>query len=589
MLADVKWGNGLKSKEIDQEILNWIFGNQIVEIAKSQIDILFNYIVKTVKNKEERQNRHLIPLKCLLCYAENSGLQDILKMEMDQERAYASLLNKQMGKSYTSATKFIAFCRKTLFLEAKEINWEANVWYVEKLNIAPERYSLSSMIESFSFLDIQFPDNRTMLQKYVKYLFTVTNLNLGTIRIKHTYAKEFLKFLEEKGEVITNIDMQSVQEYFDRLSMQSISSQSCNNKIKEIAAFIQYLQVTGQIAQFAIPVSFYKKKSFPKNNEIKDLDKKLDLLMLHLSEFPEQLRIMSLILLYTGIDKGKLFLLRNADFYYENDDNWVNVPDENRSVPISYVLHGLVLKYTEKNQISVDNPIFLNKGRKYTARSFQDAIMEHCMKSGILDGEYIFKGNGYQKELCKALYRNGASMQVIREYMGYSTDETVKKNIGWFDEEVAKKSTKFFQQEENSLGGKLLMAKYDKMNEANRQESEKKIELAIAEIRRIASEGNTVSVSELSRNTGLSNGFFYKNEQVRDVLNEEREKQDQSKLAQIKREVRDKSLEKQVELYQKELKRLLEENESLKKENQKLARALNKLQMNSLGLLENMA
>ena len=281
--------------------------------------------------------------------------------------------------------------------------------------------------------------------------------------------------------------------------------------------------------------------------------------------------------------------MRNADFYYENDDNWMIVPDENRSVPISYVLHWLVLKYAEKNQISVDSPLFLNKGRKYTARSFQDTIMEHCMKSGILDGEYIFKGNGYQKELCKALYRNGASIQVIREYMGYSTDETVKKNIGWFDEVVAKKSTEFFQQEENSLGGKLLMAKYDKMNEANRQESEKKIELAIAEIRRIASEGKTVSVSELSRNTGLSKGFFYKNEQVREVLNEEQEKQDQGKLAQIKREVRDKSLEKQVELYQKELKILLEENESLKKENHKLTKALNKLQMNYLGLSEYMA
>ena len=100
---------------------------------------------------------------------------------------------------------------------------------------------------------------------------------------------------------------------------------------------------------------------------------------------------MSLILLYTGIDKGKLFLLRNADFYYENDDNWMIVLDENRSVPISYVLHWLVLKYAEKNQISVDSLLFLNKGRKYTARSFQDAIMEHCLKSGILDGEYILR------------------------------------------------------------------------------------------------------------------------------------------------------------------------------------------------------
>lgn len=383
----------MKSKETDKEILDWKFENEIDETVKAQIELLLNYVVKVVKNEEERQNRYLIPLKCLLCYAKNSGLQDILKMETAQEREYTSLLKKQMGKSYTSVIRFIAFCRKALFLESEEINWEANVWYVEKLNVAPERYSLSSTIESFSFLDIQFPDNRAMLQKYMKYLFTVTNLNLGTIRIKHTYAKEFFKFLEEKGEVITNIDVHSVKEYFDRLSMQSISPQSCNNKIKEIAAFIQYLQVTDQMAQFIIPVSLYKKKSFPKNQDIKDLDKKLDLLMIHLSEFPEQLRIMILILLYTGIDKGKLFLLRNADFYYENDDNWMIVPDENRSVPISYVLHWLVLKYAEKNHISVDSLLFLNKGRKYTARSFQDAIMEHCMKSGILDGEYIFNLN----------------------------------------------------------------------------------------------------------------------------------------------------------------------------------------------------
>ena len=65
---------------------------------------------------------------------------------------------------------------------------------------------------------------------------------------------------------------------------------------------------------------------------------------------------------------------------------------------------------------------------------------------------------------------------------------------------------------------------------------------------------------------------------MRSLLNEEKEKQDQGTLARIKREVRDKSLEKQVELYQREIKRLLGENESLKKENRKLVRALNKLQ-----------
>ena len=70
--------------------------------------------------------------------------------------------------------------------------------------------------------------------------------------------------------------------------------------------------------------------------------------MLHLSEFPEQLRIMSLILLYTGINKGKLFLLRNADFYYEKDDSWMKVPSTNRSVPVPDILHLLVKAFRKE-------------------------------------------------------------------------------------------------------------------------------------------------------------------------------------------------------------------------------------------------
>lgn len=517
-------------------------------------------------------------LKYLVCYAENSGLQDILGMNAAQEMEFASLLRRQIGKSNVNAPQFIAFCRKTLFLELQEISWEANVWYVEKLNIVPERYSLSSTIESFSFLDIRLEDNRKMLQEYMKYLFTVTNLNLGTIRIKQTCIKEFLKYLDEQEKEITTIDVNSVKEYFEKLSLKRISPQSYNNKIRVVTIFLQYLQVKDNINHFTIPVFFYKKKSYPKNHEVRDLDKKLDLLTLHLSEFPEQLCIMSLLLLYTGISKGKLFLLRNIDFYCENEDSWMKVPGTNRSVPIPDILHLFVLRYSEKSHIDIERLLFLNKGKKYTARSFEEAITKQCLKSGILDGEYVFKGNGYQKELCKALYRNGTSIQAIREYMGYSTDETVKKYIGWVDEEVSRKSDEFFKQEEVSLGGNLLMAKYDKMNEANRQESEKKAQLAIAEIHRTVSEGKPISVSELSRNTGLSKGFFYKNEQVRNLLKEEKEKQDQGTLAWIKREVRDKSLEKQVELYQREIKRLLDENENLKKENRKLVRALNKLQ-----------
>ena len=56
----------------------------------------------------------------------------------------------------------------------------------------------------------------------------------------------------------------------------------------------------------------------------------------------------------------------------------------------------------------------------------------------------------------------------------------------------------------SKLTGKLM---FD-MWKANQQESERKIQLAVAEIHRTVSEGKPISVSELSRNTGLSKGFL---------------------------------------------------------------------------------
>ncbi len=198
-LPDYFVGNIAQSfQKEDLEILYWDFGKEVNETVKLQIEQLLNHAVKTIKDKEERRNRYLFPLKYLFCYAENSDLQDILKIEADEEEEFTSFLRMQIAELNINSKSFITFCRKTLFLEAKGINWEAYAWYVAKLNIAHERYSFSSTIESFSFLDIRLEDNRKVLQEYMKYLFTVTNLNLGTIRIKQTYIKEFLKLYQRE-------------------------------------------------------------------------------------------------------------------------------------------------------------------------------------------------------------------------------------------------------------------------------------------------------------------------------------------------------------------------------------------------------
>ena len=62
--------------------------------------------------------------------------------------------------------------------------------------------------------------------------------------------------------------------------------------------------------------------------------------------------------------------------------------------------------------------------------------------------------------------------------------------------------------------------KYDKMIAVNKAESEQKIKKAIRAIDDMGARGLPISVTELVRWTGLSRGFFYKNIQVRQRLEE---------------------------------------------------------------------
>lgn len=273
-------------------------------------------------------------------------------------------------------------------------------------------------------------------------------------------------------------------------------------------------------------------------------------------------------------DREKLlnnYLLRDTNFYVQDDDSWMKIPETNRSIPIPEALHLMVLKYIMMNHIPIDSYLFCeNKGEIYTYQSFRKAIMRQCSLRGILDNKYIFKGNGYQIEFGKRLYNSGVSIQIIREYMGYTSDETVKKNLDIIDGKTMRASEMFFQRTGSVWGGMLPVAKYDKMRECNQEENRKKVELAITEIKKLESEGKNISVSELSRNTGLSKAFFYKNENVRSVLDVATEKQRDESFVAIKEEVKRLSLERQVEYYEKKIKELIRENESLKEENAKL-------------------
>ena len=277
--------------EKDKDILSWDFSADISETVKYQVEWILCHIAKHIKNREERRNQYLLPLKFLFQYAEEAKLLDVLRMEKVQEVECTAWLKLKIGRCCGSPGKFLEFCRKEFFLKEKESAWHANVWYVDGLNINPERQAKGSVIQRFSFLDIVVPESRAALQEYTKYLFRITGQSVGTIRIQHTYVREFMRYLEENDIAVSHISYQTVKRYLEHLRTQRIKPQSCNNKIQGTIKFISYLQVKGLVCYFEIPSAHFLKKAYPVRNEIRGLDGKIEQLEGKLYLFPEDLRM----------------------------------------------------------------------------------------------------------------------------------------------------------------------------------------------------------------------------------------------------------------------------------------------------------
>ena len=124
--------------------------------------------------------------------------------------------------------------------------------------------------------------------------------------------------------------------------------------------------------------------------------------------------------------------------------------------------------------------------------------------------------------------------------------------------------------------------KYDKMIAVNKAESEKKVEKAIQAIEDMRSRGVQVSVTELTRCTGLSRGFFYKNMSVRQKLDEVTKQFSSIREGQAERNqfVRDSILQAIREDFGKSE----AENQRLKLENAQLAQRCTDLQKEVVAL-----
>lgn len=123
------------------------------------------------------------------------------------------------------------------------------------------------------------------------------------------------------------------------------------------------------------------------------------------------------------------------------------------------------------------------------------------------------------------------------------------------------------------------MEKFEKMVKQNQAESKEKIASAIAAILEMEQAGERVQICELTKRTGLSRGFFYKNTAVRKELDRALELQRGMTFTNPRKAVLDVAMEKQITLLTKQVEKQKKQIAELEAENIKLKKALDRKEL----------
>lgn len=447
-----------------REILVWDFTRHCSERLKKQIFVALDCVIETYTERNTQRNR-LLALQYLYDFCVRNGVGDIEKLEMKQiEKYQSSLRQKFKGKKIPPAYEhIIGIARKAVFLAAKEIHWQANIWYLERFHIAERRKDPSKSLESISFLEIVNRENRKYAQEYMKYELGITGQALSTINGRYRFVRNFLVSIDKDVCQCTHED---IENYIKKLQENELAAKSFNERLSGIRHFFKFLEVKGHIKNVPFRAEYHWKKELPVHHD-RSVEYEVYMeIMQKLHLFPEHLRCMFLHLWCIGLRASEVCTLKGNAYYRQGEDAWIQVYQVKmktyKRIPIPEGLYRIMQVYLKKNQISADEYIFKdsrNGACKY--QTFRHQMIKRCKENGIAGGNYIFQSHDYRHTVASMFYDNEVSIQSIRDYLGHAYEEMTQQYIDYMPRKLAEANEEYFNNPEHDLASGLRKGEND--------------------------------------------------------------------------------------------------------------------------------
>ena len=440
--------------------LVWDFGQKAPEKMKHQIFDSLHYVIENYSG--DQLLVHLRRLKGLYGFCTDRGIGDIDGIEPAQAEEFEKAMRSSGEK--TTSSRIIDLCRKALFMQAAEIRWDANVWYMERLHLQPERLNLAKPVKALSFLEVTHKGNRELLKKYMRYGIGVTNLSISVLQREMIWVRNFLSEIRQgEQEDVCRVTEKQMEDYFRKQMDKELQPKSFNGQVMSIQHFFNFLIARGYIERAPFCADYYLKKVMPKHNDRCVEAEVWAEILRKLPCFPEDIRLMYLHLWGIGLRISEVCALKGDAYYIQGKDAWVQVYQTKmrsyKRIPIPYALYRLMMVYLKKHQIGSDEYAFQSsRGEAYRSATFRLKMQECCEKNGIKDGEYIFRSHDYRHGIATLFYDSGVSLQGVRDYLGHVYEEMTQQYVDYMPRKIEKASDEYFK-EHGSLAASLKIRK----------------------------------------------------------------------------------------------------------------------------------
>lgn len=452
----------------DKEELLFDFSLKGSEIVKRQIFKMLTYVLEEKKDWHDRRERFLIPLKRLYIFCNENAVEDIELLTAEQIEAFRLSMEGKVGTKTDTYMQIIYNITKYLFITAKNTNWDANIWYLERFSFNDGRVNPAREIERITFNQIS-DDNRALLKDYMKYQIGIAQrTSLQTIRCQYYDIVIFLKYCDAEKWSLTEVDAERMEKYISSVDAEDIQAESYNHRIISVARLFDYMKSKKLVEREPLQFDYYLKTVHVKHNDRTVSIENQKQVLKKLKHLPLYLRLMFLNLWCEGIRVCELCVIKAGMYRWDGQDAWLklyqNKMKKEKCIPIPVELYKIMKKYIEDTGIKADEYVFQNKkGGAYDAGTFSKQMKRELKKAGLM--EYDFKAHDFRHTIGTSLNKDyNVSIEAIREFLGHNSSEMTKQYIDFVPEMLDLANENYFSKEENKLATYIKKGKrkYDR-------------------------------------------------------------------------------------------------------------------------------